>query len=165
VRYRWGNPARSAYAVHQAAAVAAQFPFVSLFNDGSAQYLLAIIDIGNDPAASSPAGYVISQGQIGSNPRQGLPVVTGRTTVQGVVTQGNAATLPSINLFPFNTGSSGAWPHEFPLIVLSPGWALTQYGNTVNQPATVSFWWEIAFAVDVINPDIGLTEHTHHERY
>jgi hypothetical protein len=159
---RWGNPAVCAWAGNIAPAVAAQFSFVSLFNDQSSAYALALLDWGNfTNPTGTPAVFGIAQGKLGSNPVQGSPVVTNGTTTPGQVLTGSVVAFPTLGIFPSLTGSNGLWGHDFPMSVLLPGWAITAYSNIVDTVFGISFFWEVVLPIDIINPRIGIRGEEH----
>lgn len=149
--YRHVKPSRCAYGANATTDEEGTFQFVSLFDEVTSAYVLAVHDVASSAAAPLFIGsLVVSQGQLGSNPVQGQPVVSNRQAMAGQVSQGEIATLPTAGLFLPQTGLAAAnaqggsmWPHEFPLIVLTPGWSLTAYSATQDGPFNVSFWWQV----------------------
>lgn len=138
------RPSRCAYAMTNAPQNGTNFGFISLYNDSVAPYVLAVHDTSGDSLnAISPAGWTVQQGIQGSNPVNGNPMVTGRQRMQGQVYQGNLAVLPTMTLPLLGPFGQYFWPHEFPFIVLTPGWSLTMYGNTAGSQFDWGFIWQV----------------------
>jgi hypothetical protein len=156
--------ARCAYAAAASAAVAANNSFISFFNDSSAAQVLALRDFGLDVQLSaSIEGFVIARQKIGANPVQGSSVYTSQGSMPGQLLTGSVAANPAFSLFASGNTFSPGWPHEFPIVVLAPGWSITAYATTQNAALILSFWWEWMFPAQLLNPDIG-PEHIDHAR-
>lgn len=137
----WHKPARMAYASNSSANVT-NFNFVSLFNDSNGPYLLAVHDAFNiGDNASALQGFVVSNSKLGSSPVQGISLLTGEGAIPGQVLAGFVAALPTVGLFNWTAGING-WGHEWPFVVLRPGWSVTMYPQAVNTLTHTGFFWE-----------------------
>jgi len=158
----WPILARCAYQSNVAPAVAAQNSFVSLYNDSSAAQVIAMRDYAVNPTVGAGIeGFLVSQAKLGATPLQGISVYTPGGAMPGQLLIGSVAALPTFNLFPTGGTTAPGWLHDFPMVVLAPGWSLTAYGNTLNLVLSVYFWWEWMYPAQLLNPDIG-PEHISH---
>lgn len=153
---RFGDPSRCAYGMGSFTNTAANNAFVSLFNDSN-QYHLGIFAAGLDISSIQTIdGFVVAQGIQGAAAEQGQPVVTGRGPVAGVITTGEVVTKPSNNFPTLQAASSQLWQHDFPFLVLYPGWSLSVYASLANNtPLVFGFWWEVLLPDELLNPKIG----------
>lgn len=152
---RFGDPSRCAYAYAETQGDGVGFAFLSLFNDSN-QYHLAVFGTGEDFAsATNFTTAVVSNAQVGTLIVRGQPVVTNRQPMAGIITGGIAGSLPTPN-FPVTRGSPfTSWPHDFPLLVLAPGWSLTGYTSAADSLFALDFWWEVILPDELLNPKIG----------
>ena len=142
--YRHVKPSRCAYAQNGQAAVAAVYSFIALYNDSPAPYVLAVHDWQVLRVASTfTEGFAVIHGQIGSGARQGQPVVSNRQRMPGIVTAGTLAALNTTSFYPSGITNNDGWHHEFPMVVLTPGWSLVMQLGTVNAALAGSFWWQV----------------------
>ena|SRR5271154_860526 len=120
------------------------FGFASLYNDSVAPYVLAVHDMSGDTVGFPASGaFTVQQGIQGSNPVNGSPVVTGRQRMQGQVYQGNVVSLPQMTFPVLGPFGQYTYPHEYPFLVLTPGWSLTMYCPTSGQTFDWGFWWQV----------------------
>lgn len=142
--YRHVRPSRCAYGANVTTDATGNTQFISLFNEISSAYVLAVHDFALKPITGSATafGFVVDQGQLGADPVQGMPVVSNRQPMAGQVSQGEVTTLPTIQLWP-PSPTTQVWPHDFPFIVLTPGWSLTAYALSTDILFGFSFWWQV----------------------
>ena len=155
--HRWrANPRRCAYAWNASVGGGVTFPFASLFNDSS-QYYLAVWDYGNRASANGTLdAWVISKGALGSSPVQGTCIISDEPPMPGQVRVGTVSALPlTFSLNASDESGTVAWKHDFPWIILKPGWSLTGYAQAANTTLSEYFWWEVLLPDMVINPTIG----------
>lgn len=138
------NPLDCAYALGAITPTAGQFPFVALYNNDNLGKYIAVHDVAirGGGLAGLVAGGVIRSSSVGANDVTPSPVVTNAATPQGVLRTGSIAALPAFNIENGFGGSAPSWPHEYPLLVLAPGWSLAIYAAAVSNLFTLSFWWQ-----------------------
>jgi hypothetical protein len=142
--YRHVKPSRCAYGFGISAGVALRYSFAALFNDSPAPYVLAVHDISAAGALSTAVTpFVVAQGAPGSLSVKGQPGVSNRQSMAGAIYTGTAAAVPTASFYLQDSGARVAWYHEFPIIVLAPGWSLARYCATVNALSGASFWWQV----------------------
>jgi hypothetical protein len=147
--------ARCAYANQEVPLLAANFAFVSLYNDSSAAQVLAVREYAVEQRSDSTTGFKVAQGLLGSSPIQGKPVYTNAGSMPGVLSQGYVTVLPLMDLATAGGSTIAGWAHDFPMIVLAPGWAITAYQAAAGTSFFFGFWWEWMYPAQLLNPDIG----------
>lgn len=134
------------YVAGSAAAVAAQFGFVSLFNNDALGRYLAVMDVGRALLETVQTGFLVQNKQIGAGAVNPSPLVTTATPPPGQLTTGTVAALPTFNLLNGVVEQGNQWPHDYPLVVLASGWSITLYAPIVNVV------WQAGFLFEVLEP-------------
>lgn len=147
---------RCAYGTATVGATLVVFSFVSLYNEASSPVHIAVRDWAQFGSTTAQTfGFVVAQGAVGTLVTQGLPVVTNGPMLAGSIYSGQAAALPAFN-FAAAAGAAGPfWPHDYPALVLTPGFSITAYRTASNNGLQFGFWWELLWPNQKINPWIG----------
>ena len=149
--YRFGNPLRTARGTTTVAATAANVSHAVLQNDGSPNYLLAVLDFTLTNSTNGIVNAGITNGQVLTNTSRPSRVLTGEGAPVGLLGQLiQAAILPGAD-YTWNEVATQAtpWQHDRPFALLRPGAQLWFATNQVNVNMGLAIFYEIIPAAEL----------------
>jgi hypothetical protein len=143
-RYKWFRP-RQAY--RGGAPVTnpggGKFATISLYNASTGPLVLVVRDLnwGSTSGAAASLGY--KQGRLSGTAGVVTPLFPGDHAGAGLVDfQAAAAVLVGEYAYESPALTQGAWPHDFPLAIVPPGWAFFVCNQSAASPMGAGLIWE-----------------------
>lgn len=124
---------------------------VSLFNDSTGPYYLAVRDFFINIGTQSAVYTDLVAGAHGTLFGRGAPIVPGEPTPPGALYTELVAAAPTPD-YEVGTGVTNLvpWVHNFPYTILQPGWSLRFTANTANaQGLELSIFWQYCRAEEI----------------
>lgn len=135
---------------------AVNFAAQSLFNNSTSVHLLRVWLYGTQQTVGLFL-YTVLGRLTTHNVGNIVTVVTGEAAPPGVIDQQDLAALPTANFFTggaTNLGFDSGRP--YPFAVLRPGWSFVGVLNVAGGANFgLSFWWDLVYPDELINPEIG----------
>jgi hypothetical protein len=140
----WYNPRNMAMCGGAVTATAAQFPTIALFNNSAYAHNILVTDW--QLSQQNPGRWFIGA----YNTNIGGTVQTSQSMFPNISIKAGVVTFVSevsetFAGFGYCTSAAGSafafWPHDYPFMVLSPGWSLIMQNNTPANSVYFGFQW------------------------
>lgn len=124
------------------AALAANFGFVSLFNDSTIGHILRVRHFLVYVGLAANAVAFFNRGAVGLQVSPGIPLFSGEQQPAGSIWSGTNVTAPPFGMILGSQNSNTVASLELPWFYIRPGFALVIKSDTVNLGIMASLAWE-----------------------